>query len=280
MDQNSTLARSVCAAAEKGTLSHAIILSGTGDRPDAARYIAAAHLCQSAGQRPCLSCNSCRKVLAAIHPDVRCVEDTEHKELPAETIRALRQDAYIRPNEAERKVYIFPDCTQLNEKDQNILLKIVEEGPPYAAFIFCTETAHALLPTIRSRCVELKLRGEEEGADSAAAMELCRVIARRNKTEMVTHLISLENRRLKREQLQQTLQLCWAMAAEALLLSRGKDKPDPQLAEGAALLSKNWQPRRLMKLVDILAYYGAQCNYNVGAGHVLGALAADLEEIL
>lgn len=74
-------------------------------------------------------------------------------------LRSLRQDAYIRPNDGVAKVYIFPDCDALNQRDQNVLLKLVEEGPPYAAFLFCTETAAALLPTIRSRCVEWKLRG-------------------------------------------------------------------------------------------------------------------------
>lgn len=280
MDQNSTPVHSVCAAAEQGTLSHAMILSGAGDRRGAARFVAAAHLCRSTLRRPCLTCNACRKVMEGIHPDVRIVEDSEHKELPAETIRALRQDAYIRPNESERKVYIFPDCAQLNERDQNILLKTLEEGPPYAAFIFCTLSAHALLPTVRSRCVELKLHGEEDGGDSTAALELCRIIAGRSKTELIGCLVGLENRKVKREQLCETLQLAWAMAAEALTVQRGKRVPDASLAEGVLPLAKCLQPRRLAKLVEILAYYAAECRYNVGVGHVLGGLAADLEEIL
>ena len=40
--ENSTLARRIRAAASKGTLSHAAILSGSGDRMAAARYFAAA----------------------------------------------------------------------------------------------------------------------------------------------------------------------------------------------------------------------------------------------
>ena len=38
--ENSTLARRIRAAASKGTLSHAAILSGSGDRMAAARYFA------------------------------------------------------------------------------------------------------------------------------------------------------------------------------------------------------------------------------------------------
>ena len=144
------------AAASRGALSHALILSGAGDRNAAAHYAAAALECTGT-DKPCLACAHCRKVLADIHPDVLTVRDDEHAELSVDVIRGVRTDAFIRPNEGACKVYIFPDCTRLNEKDQNVLLKTVEEGPPYAAFLFCAENASVLLPTIRSRCVEVKL---------------------------------------------------------------------------------------------------------------------------
>ena len=41
---------------------------------------------------------------------------------------------------------------------QNALLKTIEEPPEYAVLILLTENAETLLPTIRSRCVMLKLR--------------------------------------------------------------------------------------------------------------------------
>ena len=144
------------AAAARGALSHALIFSGNGARTDAARYAAAAMECTGA-QKPCLSCPACRKVMQDIHPDVSFVRDSEHKELSIDTVRAMRADAFIRPNEGARKIYIFEDCTVLTEKDQNVLLKLVEEGPPYAAFFFCAENPASLLQTIRSRCVEVKL---------------------------------------------------------------------------------------------------------------------------
>ena len=144
------------AAAKRGALSHALIFSGSGDRVSAARYAAAAMEC-TAESKPCLACPACRKVMQDIHPDVTFVRDAEHKELSIDTVRAMRADAFIRPNEGVRKVYIFEDCTILTEKDQNVLLKLVEEGPAYAAFFFCAENPAVLLQTIRSRCVEVKL---------------------------------------------------------------------------------------------------------------------------
>ena len=277
-NHNSTWVKAIRAAAQHGRLSHAVILTGEGDKVQAARYIAAAHLCRADSGRPCLQCNACRKVLDRIHPDVTEVQDSERKELPVETIRALRQDAYIRPNEGERKVYLFTDCAQLNERDQNVLLKIVEEGPPYAAFVFCADAVHALLPTIRSRCVELRMDAPPLDAEEGeAAAELCRVIARREPLALTAHLTALENRRLKREQLLPMVEGAWQISADALLSRCGKPGA---CGEAADMLRRAFDRRQLQKLTDLFRRYCDECQYNVGVGHVLGALGAELAKTL
>lgn len=277
-NHNSTWGKAIRAAAQNGRLSHAVILTGEGDKVQAARYIAAAHLCRADSGRPCLQCNACRKVLDRIHPDVTEVQDSERKELPVETIRALRQDAYIRPNEGERKVYLFTDCAQLNERDQNVLLKIVEEGPPYAAFVFCADAVHALLPTIRSRCVELRMDAPTlDAQEGEAAAELCRVIARREPLALTAHLTALENRRLKREQLLPMVEGAWQISADALLSRCGKPGA---CGEAADMLRRAFDRRQLQALTDLFRRYCDECQYNVGVGHVLGALGADLVKTL
>ena len=277
-NHNSTWGKAIRAAAQHGRLSHAVILTGEGDKVQAARYIAAAHLCRADSGRPCLQCNACRKVLDRIHPDVTEVQDSERKELPVETIRALRQDAYIRPNEGERKVYLFTDCAQLNERDQNVLLKIVEEGPPYAAFVFCADAVHALLPTIRSRCVELRMDAPPLDAEEGeAAAELCRVIARREPLALTAHLTALENRRLKREQLLPMVEGAWQISADALLSRCGNPGA---CGEAADILRRAFDRRQLQALTDLFRRYCDECQYNVGVGHVLGALGAELAQTL
>ena len=278
VNENSTWVRAVRSAARRGQLSHAVILTGEGDKPSAARFIAAAHLCRGEGERPCLRCNACRKVMEGIHPDVTEVRDADRKELAVDTVRALRQDVYIRPNEGERKVYLFTDCAQLNERDQNVLLKIVEEGPPYAAFVFCADTLHALLPTIRSRCVELRLDGGEEtpGEDEAAAA-LCRILAKRDALALTGHLTALENRRVKREQLLAMTEGAWQITAEALLAKCGKPGG---CGDAAQALCRAFDRRQLQALTALFRRYAGECQYNVGAGHVLGALNAELIALL
>jgi DNA polymerase-3 subunit delta' len=139
-------------------LSHAYILSGPAGsgRHTAAHWIAKAMVCSAPeDQRPCGCCSDCRKAAEGIHPDVIWVQDGS--DVKVEEARDLRSDAYVRPNEANRKVYLFENAGALSEKVQNVLLKLVEEGPEYAAFLFLTEHAGQLLITIRSRCEELKL---------------------------------------------------------------------------------------------------------------------------
>ena len=281
-NHNSTWGKAIRTAAQHGRLSHAVILTGEGDKVQAARYIAAAHLCRADSGRPCLQCNACRKVLDRIHPDVTEVQDSERKELPVETIRALRQDAYIRPNEGERKVYLFTDCAQLNERDQNVLLKIVEEGPPYAAFLFCAENPAVVLQTLRSRCVELKLHpavGETGEEVSEAGEELCRAIGKHRRGAVAELAVRLEKKRTTREDLAALLERSRGAFTSALLLLYGQE-PEEIDREIAPYLAKNLTKSQIMRTIELLQKYHGECAYNVGPGHVLGALAAELEGIL
>ena len=204
------------AAAERRALPHALLFTG-GDGPAAAEFAAAAMECTADHGRPCGVCRACRKVLSGIHPDVITVQDPEHKLLSAETVRNVRSDAYIRPNEGERKVYVFPDCALLTEADQNILLKTVEEGPPSAAFLFCAGSAAAVLPTLRSRCVECKLHPEEteETPPSPRAEAFLRALAKGKRGETAAACVRLEREKLTGDDLEA---FC-AESRELLILS-------------------------------------------------------------
>ena len=279
--ENDPAAARIREAATRGTLSHALLFTGGGDRLSAARYAAAALECTAEGSRPCGVCPGCRKVLAGIHPDVVTVRDEQHKNIAVDVVRAIRADAYIRPNEGRRKVYLFPDCGLLTEQDQNVLLKIVEEGPPYAAFLFCAENGAAVLQTLRSRCVELKLHPAEEpaGESSEAGEELCRAIGSRRQGAVAELAVRLEKKRTTREDLAAMLERGQAAFAAALLLLYGR-QPGENDREIAPFLAKNLTKNQIVSTIELLRKYHGECAYNVGPGHVLGALAAELEGIL
>ena len=268
-------------AAGRGTLSHALLFTGSGDRAGLARYAAAAMECTADRGQPCGVCPACRKVGQDIHPDVITVRDPDHKNIAVDVVRSIRADAYIRPNEGRRKVYLFPDCALLTEQDQNVLLKIVEEGPPYAAFLFCAENPSQVLQTLRSRCVEVKLRpgSEEDGEPSEAAEALCRAIGSRRRGAVAELAVRLEKKKLDREALAAMLERSRASFAAALLSLYGR-QPGEMDREIAPFLAKNLTKTQIMSTIELLQKYHGECAYNVGPGHVLGALAAELEGIL
>ena len=155
---NEQLKKNLQSSLQKGRISHVYGISGPegAGKRTLARLLAAAILCRS-DTKPCHQCNACRKVMADTHPDFITVKDTEHKYIPVDTVREIREDMFIRPNEADRKIYIFPQ--ELRIEGQNALLKVLEEPPSYGVFMLVTDNPEKLLPTVRSRCTELRLQG-------------------------------------------------------------------------------------------------------------------------
>jgi len=280
LPENETLADRIRSAARRGALSHALLFTGSGDRISAARFAAAAMECTDPRQRPCGVCEACRKVALDIHPDVITVRDDEHQNLAVDVIRAARADAWVRPNEGERKIYLFEDCSRLTEQDQNVLLKTVEEGPPYAAFLFCAENSAVVLPTLRSRCTELKLHPASAVRDEETelAETLCRAVAGRKSGAAAEALLGLEKKKLSRDGLRSLLEQSRALFAAALLSQYGqKNQNLPR--ETVGFLTKNLTKTQLMGTIELLQKYREECAYNVGVAHVLGALSVELEGI-
>lgn len=153
---NRQLLETLSAGLERGHISHFYVISGPrgSGKHTLARLLAAAILCEGR-DKPCLSCGPCRKLLGNNHPDFITVEDPEHKNVAVKIVRQFREDVFIRPNEAAYKIYLFPQ--ELGIEGQNALLKILEEPPAYGVFILLTDNPEKLLPTVRSRCTELKL---------------------------------------------------------------------------------------------------------------------------
>ena len=154
---NEQLKENLIRSLNNGHISHFYLISGPegSGKHTLARLLAAAILCRE-GKKPCLSCLPCRKVMDGNHPDFITVEDPDHKNVAVKLVREYRDDMFIRPNESDHKIYLFPQ--ELGIEGQNALLKILEEPPSYGVFILLTDNPEKLLPTVRSRCTELSLR--------------------------------------------------------------------------------------------------------------------------
>ena len=153
---NERLKENLTVSLGKGHISHFYLISGpagSGKRT-LARLLAGAILCQGS-HKPCGACTPCRKVMRGEHPDLITVEDPEHKNVAVRIVRQIRDDVFIRPNESDHKIYLFPQ--ELGLEGQNALLKILEEPPAYGVFILLSDNPEKLLPTVRSRCTELAM---------------------------------------------------------------------------------------------------------------------------
>lgn len=273
--EDSRLSERIRQAAQRGALGHAIILSGPGDLVRAARFAAAAMQCQGS-EPPCGVCTACDKVLRDIHPDVVTVADPEHKNISVDILRQVRADAYILPNEGRRKIYIFPDCDLLEPKTQNVLLKVLEEGPVHAAFIFCARSSACLLPTIRSRAVEWKLSPTQtETPADDGARQLCQLLAQGRGSEIVAFCTDLENSKITREGLAALLSDARTLLTAALAACYGAGSSDELVTELARKLGR----QKLNRGADILDQFARQCGYHIGAGHLTGALGVALAEL-
>lgn len=153
---NDQLKDNLITSLRRGRASHFYLICGPegSGKKTLARLLSAAMMCQST-QKPCLQCSACRKVMSDVHPDMITVTDPEHKNVAVKIIRQMRDDMFIRPNEGTKKIYLLPQS--LGTEGQNALLKILEEPPSYGVYILLSDTPEKLLPTVRSRCVELKL---------------------------------------------------------------------------------------------------------------------------
>lgn len=97
------------------------------------------------------------RLLIQMHPDVLIIPpDPPQMMIKVGQVRRVIDSVYFRPAEARERVYIFTDSAFMKEA-ANSLLKILEEPPEFATIFLLTENPGALLPTIRSRAITLRL---------------------------------------------------------------------------------------------------------------------------
>lgn len=159
-----------------GRMAHGFFLTGEKGvgKKTAAAYIAKVLMCESCTDGvPCGKCRHCRRIDENIHPDVIRPERSGIKQIYSrDTIREVCSDAFTAPNDCDAKVYIFSDCESIEERSQDLMLKLIEEPPDTAYFIFTAADRSALISTILSRVITFGISecSEEECRRALADM--------------------------------------------------------------------------------------------------------------
>ena len=148
-------------AVQTGQVSHAYILRGEAGmgRKSLANAFALNLLCEKGLPDPCMQCHACKQVLAGSHPDLIYVTHEKPASIGVDDIREQINDTIlVRPYSSYYKIYIVDEAEKMTVQAQNALLKTIEEPPSYAVILLLTTNPDAFLPTILSRCVQLKLK--------------------------------------------------------------------------------------------------------------------------
>ena len=178
------------AALKQDRLAHAYLFHGPDGvgKEFCALQLAKAVNCQRLTEDACDECSSCEKIDHLNHPDVSLVFPTpDPKKTPIEEIqrkfeekranphrriqfpraasihiddiRALQEKLAYAPYEGRKKIAILLDADQMPVQAGNAFLKLLEEPSGNALLILVSTRSSSLLPTILSRCQQLRFTG-------------------------------------------------------------------------------------------------------------------------
>ncbi|CAN2039918.1 DNA polymerase III subunit delta' [Candidatus Magnetomoraceae bacterium gMMP-15] len=148
----------------KGTIPHALLFTGIEGigKADAAKKFAMACNCLNRFSEGfekklhvCGTCRSCRKILSGNHPDIIMTEPS-NSIIRVDLIRRIKSVLSLKPIEAEIRMIIIVSAHSMNPEAANALLKILEEPPRQTILILTATDKSDLLPTIASRCQQLR----------------------------------------------------------------------------------------------------------------------------
>ncbi len=152
---------------QHGTIPHALLFTGIEGVGKESAALAFAMACNCVGEIstttrrekniPCGICKPCRKIEAGNHPDIIRLKPSGPY-IKIDQIRSLCQTLAMKPYEASRRVVILTDAQAMNPAAGNALLKMLEEPPDRTILILVATHTSDLLPTIVSRCQQLRFK--------------------------------------------------------------------------------------------------------------------------
>lgn len=173
-------------AVRSGIVSHAYIIEGDNniDKMGFARAFCQALTCREMPGEGCGRCVNCRKIADGNHEDLYVVEPDD--QTAAKTGTNSIKDAAVeelqvrlkgKPTAGEHNMAVISDGDTMTTRAQTRFLKTLEEPPEGTVIMILSENSEELLPTINSRCVNIRLY-DVSGSDSTEGTEEAEKILR------------------------------------------------------------------------------------------------------
>lgn len=251
--QFDNLCESVLKSVNMGTLPHGILI----ECPDEEKSLELAHTVANAlvctgENKPCKVCSHCIKAQEGNHPDIFETDGRTKKSdaFTIDSVREIRSNAFIVPNEANAKVYILKNGQNMNEQAQNALLKILEEPPSYVYFIILTTTKSRMLETVLSRVSAYSVLSKSEVITDEEREYICEFVSAilsPNELKLMEHTAKyIKNNR----QAGRMLEILAAVCRDALVKKSGYNG-EFEFPEETENLCNSLTSKSLLNLVTI-----------------------------
>ena len=268
--QFNKLSSEVVSSVEQGSFPHGVLVEcqNEDDGVQFARFIANCLVCRGES-KPCGECEDCHKANKKGHPDIFETDGiikSKSKVFAVDSVREIRDDAFILPNESDRKVYILKNAHNMNDQAQNAILKILEEPPSYVFFIIVTTSRSTMLETVLSRVQTYSLLSDEEkitDKECEAVKNFIKALLNVNELALVeqTTVFIKNNQFAKR-----ILGLLSEVFRDALVLKSGYSR-EVRFSEEVNVLYNKLTAKSLMQLVEVcdelIGSIDRNCNNNL-----------------
>ena len=243
----------VSSSVEQGVFPHGVMIECQNEHEGElfARFIANCLVCRGQN-KPCGVCHDCIKAQGKGHPDIFETDGKKGKSntFSVDAIREVRDDAFIVPNESDKKIYILKNGQNMNEQAQNAILKILEEPPSYVFFIIVTTSKSTMLETVLSRVQVFSLLSDEEqitDKEMTIVKNMVSAILNVNEIDLMEQTAVF----LKNNQLAKTiLGLLTEIFRDALVKKSGFER-DFRFAQETEKVSNSLTAKSLMQLIAV-----------------------------
>lgn len=240
-----------------GRRPHAVLIDGSGaeERLGLAMLCARMMVCENKDRTPCGECEHCRKARGGIHPDIITIEKPDDKKhFVKDDVKKMVSDAFLTPNESDVKVFIIKELQLMTEESQNLLLKILEEPPRYTAFILTADNSNAVIGTVLSRVVRLRMgkTSATEYSEKAVTVveKLVDALLSPYEYNRIEATASLDgNKALTAEALEAFI----SVLRDAIALKSGGSVLLENLKDKTEKLADNMTLERLLRMYDVVA---------------------------